>query len=249
MDKEVALLAAIENDDLENVKTLLPSANIATYQFKTPVCACDPIFHDHPPLVSAAAFYGATSILLEMIDMKVNLTQLDGKRRDVAYFAVAGGHTTAVKFLARHGVNFGECCHLAAGMWKPEIVKFLLGELKLDPSVIDAFGYTLLHSAAIGGCADVVTFLLALGVFDVNAIDNDGNTALHLAAQHGNVSIVRVLAEHPDIDLNPVNVKSQSILHFAAEKPNDALLNLILETAGLGPQQRPNWDVFSSFIL
>ena len=240
MSADVALMSAIKNDDLEAIQRAFPDlAGVNNCVFGVSASSGNPVLGDRPPFVCVAAYFGAASILGELISNGVDFSKRDDKRRGVAYFAVVGGRLSIVKMLAEH-VDFGECGNLAAGLENLGILKFLVSECGIDVAGVDALGYTLLHSAAISGSAEIAQYLLDLSVIDVNARDHEGNTPLHLAAQNGNVPVARVLLDHPDIDLNPTNLKAKSVLHLAAQKKNESLISSILASAGIGGEAKPS---------
>ncbi|KAJ3073118.1 hypothetical protein HDU98_002207 [Podochytrium sp. JEL0797] len=72
-----------------------------------------------------------------------------------------------------------------------EIVDFLTGYSQLQPDIVDKFGRTPLHYAALIGASSCTNALLKAGV-DLNRHDKDGNTPLQLS----------LLGEHVDFYLN-----------------------------------------------
>ena len=244
---DAVLMSAIKRDDVEAIqKSFKRIDDVSNYVFEASVSSTNPVLDDHPPLVSVAAFFGASSILLDLLSKGVDISKRDDKHRSLGYFAVAGSRLSIVKLLAESHVDFSECGHLAAGLDNLEILKFLILDLGLDPLTTDAFGCTFLHSAATSGTAAIADFLLSLNVIDVNPRDHEGNTPLHLAAYNGNTPVVNLLLKHPDVDLNPTNNKAKSILHLAAQKKNESLIQSILESAGIGSDAKPT--VSFSFI-
>lgn len=99
----------------------------------------------------------------------------------------------------------------------------------------DAWGWTLLHRAAVVDRPDVVELLLAKGA-NVNAVSHDGWTPLHEAAVFGRCNVARLLIDG-GADLDAVDKTGRSPLHRAAMTANGQVAELLL-VAGADPALR-----------
>jgi ankyrin repeat protein len=73
---------------------------------------------------------------------------------------------------------------------------------------------TVLHWAALGGCAKIVRHLLRHGAEgDIHARDDEGRTPFHYAAEYGHVAAMRILAER-GADINAVDEEGNTALHL-----------------------------------
>ena len=109
-----------------------------------------------------------------------------------------------------------------------EVIETLL-KAGADPYVINYFGWTLLHCAAVNPNPKVVAAALTMNI-DVNAKEKDGGTPLHSAAfSNPNPEVITMLLEAG------ANIKAQSIekktpLHSAAwNNPNPEVITMLLE--------------------
>eukprot|EP01046_Picozoa_sp_COSAG06_P033041 COSAG06_NODE_3345_length_5477_cov_51.455188_2_plen_961_part_00 len=172
----------------------------------------------------------------------------------VLHLAAENGHETVVKKLLAAGADVNTAdskhnrtpLHLAAmgGRKHPgadahvgsgchdAVVEVLLAA-RVDVSMADRYGSTVLRSAA-GTCMDsVVKNLLAAGADAITA-DDDGNTPLHAAAANGRYSVVEMLLA-AGADARAANTNGYTPLHAAAtsreEGGHDAVVEKLL-TAG-----------------
>jgi hypothetical protein len=86
---------------------------------------------------------------------------------------------------------------------------------------------TPLMKAVDRGHTNVVKLLLSRGA-DVNAFDNDGLTALFDASRKGDVELTRLLLNH-GADVNKTDNTGATPLHFAASTGKSAIVRILLE--------------------
>ncbi|KAG8376052.1 hypothetical protein BUALT_Bualt09G0023500 [Buddleja alternifolia] len=92
--------------------------------------------------------------------------------------------------------------HIAAGLYRVEIVKYLLdwsGPGKVELEATNVYGETPLHVAAKNGCSEIVKLLLDYGAY-IEARTNNRMTSLHLAVGYalrsGDNSTVKTLSDY-----------------------------------------------------
>jgi ankyrin repeat protein len=109
--------------------------------------------------------------------------------------------------------------HISAMQGFPEFARLAIdNEADLPnqkvPIATSNYGWTVLHEAALGGCAALVELLCDAG-FDVEAADLRDDTALHIAASEGAHEIVRILVRK-NANVNRRNKVGRTPLHMAA---------------------------------
>ena len=146
---------------------------------------------------------------------------------------------TALTLLCR----FSEITNLS------DAVRFLVADLKLNPTHLNNAGDNALHSLCAnesenGDLVSVARFLIDNGGLDVQAkVKNGKNSALHILCCKKNCSIdlLRVLIEKK-IDLNARNIEGYNALHLVCrhhpEKKNLIDLIRFLVDAGIDAQSR-----------
>ncbi|OHT04360.1 hypothetical protein TRFO_28119 [Tritrichomonas foetus] len=213
------LIDKIKGDKPKYLENHFSKEEITSFTFQKKIFSIDSVLQDNPPILSVAAFYGAQKCLKFLIENGASLAKLDNFKRSVQYFAVAGGYIPIIEILSSYKLEFSDYTHLAAGLGNLAILKYLIHELKCDPTSTDALGNTLLHNVAIGGDSKTAKYLLDNEFIDVNCRDYNiffislmeyhiyvYNTPLHLAVYHGNLNVSKLLLKTPGIDLNPTNV-------------------------------------------
>lgn len=194
------------NDDFDDFVKFIKRNHYNSYRFPSDISNCPPILKDNPPLLSTAAYFGSLQCLNHLLENGADIKNTDTQNRTVAHFAVAGAHVFVIRILCDYGVDFNGTLHLASGMGDICVLKYLINELRLDPSTKDSFSSTLLHSAAMGGDTEIVKYLISLNRIDVNSRDNNGNTPLHLASLHGNLNIVNEFLDASGIEIMLENI-------------------------------------------
>ena len=110
------------------------------------------------------------------------------------HLAAIGGHLEIVKYLMP---IFGDskfdmdnlaqsCLHKAVKEGHPKVVRYLIEEGGLDPSLRDKVGHFKSHAPS---CAGVTNVLL-----------QDDRDCFHLACYHGNLEVVRELVERHKVN-------------------------------------------------
>lgn len=96
------------------------------------------------------------------------------------------------------------------------VVKLLLAQRGIAPTLADCYGETPLHKGARFGRAGIVKMLLARKDIAPNLRDNDHRTPLYLAATCGHLETVRLLLARNDIEIEP---RSRRLGYRAPESP------------------------------
>ena len=246
---ENKLFNIIKDDEIDKFKSLVSEDQFNTFHFNLKDDDAIPdIFKNSPNILHVASYYGSMEILNYLLSKNVDLSQTDSLKRDVSHFAVTGSHLFAIKVLYDHGVDFSHSLVLSAGIGDVYIFKYFVNSLKLDTTIKDSLGSTILHAAALGGNKDLIDFIMSLGTVDINAQDDSGNTPLHIATIYGNVYMVRKLLEVNGINLNEVNNEHKSCLHYAAEKKNPDILQSFLNKIELADNS-PSWDFMTLDLM
>ena len=115
------------------------------------------------------------------------------------------------------------------------IVKLLLEQRDVDPTLSDQQGLTPLVHAAIAGRRDLVRMLLERGDVNPNSPDQCGQTPLSNAAQYGYEGVVELLLGRQDVDPNPSDKCGQTPLSNAARSGHEGVVKLLLERRDLNP--------------
>ncbi|XP_071111392.1 uncharacterized protein [Haliotis cracherodii] len=116
------------------------------------------------------------------------------------YDASIAGNLEEVKRLLSRGVDVN--CRRwwwsvtavmgAARYGHRDVVELLVGE-GADVSLVDVYGYNILHLACRGGDMETVKFVLSLHVVDIDARDNYGQTAADWARLRGHTRVAELL--------------------------------------------------------
>eukprot|EP00040_Diaphanoeca_grandis_P030120 m.177548 g.177548 ORF g.177548 m.177548 type:complete len:426 (+) comp31897_c0_seq1:230-1507(+) len=85
----------------------------------------------------------------------------------------------------------------AAKLGHEDVLFYMLSRSKINTTIVDGLGRTLLYVAVVHKKLDVVNFLLEnVSLFDIDTKADSGNTALHAAVSNQDATIVELLLSH-----------------------------------------------------
>ena len=173
MDEQY-IFNCLKDDNIDEFVKIFPNQINSNFRFSTEISQFSSLFLDSPSLISVAAFYGSLQILNHFIEQKIDLNMKDNLNRGIENFAVAGAHLFAIKILFDNGIDFKYTLHFASGMGDLEVLKFLIEKLNIDPTIIDSYGSTILHSSIMSGDIDIIKYCFSLKRLSINSTDNNG---------------------------------------------------------------------------
>ncbi|XP_046550760.1 ankyrin repeat domain-containing protein 17-like [Haliotis rubra] len=144
------------------------------------------------------------------------------------------GDLSRVKFLLSQGQGNIDCNEWigrtpvmwAAGGGHTEVVELLVGKgAKL--SLVDSFGFNILHSACHGGELEAVKYVLSQTMLDINGRVQCRRTAVMLAAESGHKDVVELLVD-TGADVSLVDETGDNILHCACRGGDVEVVKYIL---------------------
>ncbi|XP_046550762.1 ankyrin repeat domain-containing protein 50-like [Haliotis rubra] len=115
---------------------------------------------------------------------------------------------------------------LAAGGGHTKVMELLVGKgAKL--SLVDSFGFNIIHSACHGGDLEMVKYVLSQTMLDINGGVQCGRTAMMLAAENGHKDVVELLVD-TGADVSLVDETGDNILHCACRGGDVEVVQYIL---------------------
>lgn len=124
-----------------------------------------------PPLVCAAAFYGAVECVKALRACGVDFEAMDDEERTIAQFAAASGNVVLLEYLKGLGVSFTCSVSYAVEFWRNECFTWLHENVYPKMAGIEPEGVsTALHAAARVNNIHAIRVLASAGV-DVLAQD------------------------------------------------------------------------------
>lgn len=151
------------------------------------------------------------------ISRGMSLNDKDDKGNTAFDYAARSGNIEFLKNLLAKGVKYTNSALLMAaagyrgGATGIDTYRYLVEELKINPSAVNAAGETVLHQLVRKPKQEeIIGYFIGKGV-DVNKADKDGNTAFMLAARGRDLALLELLL--PKVkDINAVNAKGESAL-------------------------------------
>jgi len=156
------------------------------------------------------SYMGVAEIAIDMVKMR----KWDLNGRD----SIGG---TPLIWAAKHG-------NLA-------LVKLLLQQAAVDPTLSNRWDQTPLIHATKAGHEDVVKILLGRGDVNPHSSDEAGRTPLSYAAESGLGGVVRVLLEREDVGPDSSDKAGRTPLLYAASSGNEGVVKILLERGGVNP--------------
>lgn len=185
----MAIQNAIDEEDIEKIKTLLDS-NKDRYDLDGLLL----YIIDH---VNELILQSMCQVLLDM-GADVNATDKDGNTALI--LATTRGDEPTVQLLLEKGANvnardkYNSTALIFAAINEHESIVRLLLEKGADVNARGKDGYTALISAAQYGYKSIIQLLLDKGA-DMNATSNDGSTALSIAIRKNYLKIIELLTK------------------------------------------------------
>ena len=199
------LLEAINNNDIEKVRTFLEDPNLKVCEIKDESgytalhCA---VFKNNLEISSLIIDEVKKDLGIGSKKIANYINEKTNEGLTALHYAVINGNIEIVKLLKKLGAkietvtNLGKnVIHIAAEGNQPSMLLYLLLNEALDIYSVDENGSTPLHWACYSGSYESVNYLISLKA-DINVVDKDQFTPLHLAVTTNRVKIVKLLLEN-----------------------------------------------------
>jgi ankyrin repeat protein len=154
------LLRILRRDDSEELARMLPTMCVDLKLDLHWDCLLEMISYS-PPLISAAAFYGAANCFTFLTECHADLKAIDFFRTPVSHFAAAGGSLPILQALLDARQPFAGAAFPAIEHKQLEALKWLLTRKLATPRDLDARGYSLLYVAIENHAVDIVKYIVA----------------------------------------------------------------------------------------
>ncbi|XP_061164475.1 uncharacterized protein LOC133173510 [Saccostrea echinata] len=187
---------------------------------------------------------------LEMCQYLINnhsdlLPDRDVKGWTALHSACMGGNEEILSFLITQGMDINEltkdsknALHIACRYGNYAMCKYLVQNYENLLHGTDKYGYSVLHSAVLGGDVDIVKMLIDNGA-NFRSLTNKGETVLHVCALDGKIQVCRYLIENfPDL-LKAKDQNGFTVLHSVCKGGNLEMISLLI-TKGLNILESTN---------
>ena len=228
----IPVIDAILLDDLSAFVDVITDEELANKRFIIVSQKLPSILNNAPPLLSVAAFFGATEICNYLISMGVKQDVPDEGGLSIAHFAAAGGNLSIFKDFVKtenysdtdDSMNFP--IHYAALMGRTDIVKYIWSKKNDLITVMGNNKKAPIHFACENGHVDVVDFLLSQGVY-VNEPDRMKRTPLIYAAKGGHYALTVFLLDHK-AEVDAKDSTDKSALIYAAQNGYLSIVKVLI---------------------
>ncbi|EAY13631.1 ankyrin repeat protein, putative [Trichomonas vaginalis G3] len=200
MPRAEELLTIIQSDDATKISELVKNANDANEFLEFEDENIPEMLQEHPPIISAAAFYGATNCFNYLFKLGAKLDSLDENEVTILQFAVMGESPDILETIYSNGISFPYIGFFALRKEKFGSFFWLLDHKHAKIDEIDFTKSSYLHVAASLGNVEIFNKIINLHDFDANAKDYMGRTPLHIACGEGHKDIVELLMKNPKVD-------------------------------------------------
>lgn len=148
-------------------------------------------------------------------------------------YAASFGNIELLKSLKNQGVKASDKALVNAAQGTRAITnplavyKYLIDEVKLNPSVVNTNGATALQIIARkNNQKEIIDYLISKGV-DANKTDNEGNNALMVASSGRDIENVKAIAAKTK-NINAVNSNGESALTQAIQNGSTEIVNFLI---------------------
>ena len=234
---------ALDNDGESALHKAALSGSLSLFKYLVNYHHLDP---------SGKSYHGTIPLQYASQSGNVNIVDYLANISDINYQAPSGmtalhyssqcGHYDIVHYLIeKQNINFYICdnnnqnaLHHACYSGNMKLVQYLIA--KVDTSVIDNDGRSILHYAALGiTCSlSLVKILVEKYQLSPHQVDQNGCLPLHYAANLGHTAIVEYFIVDQAMDTSN---DGKSILHHAALGGSLSLVKLLVEKYQLSPHQ------------
>jgi ankyrin repeat protein len=199
MEEFQPLLEIFTKDAAADLTALLPKIP-ATSHFPSDLEVLPEFLSHAPPLISAAAFFGAETCFQTLLDNKADLSAVDLFGTPVSHFAVIGSSLPILTKLVDKRQTFTLSIFPAIEYHQLNSVQWLFDRSLAGRDSIDPRGYSILAVAIENGDIEIVRFLLE------KLEDRIHNTAswapISYAFRLNFLDIAQLLIDNIEIDIN-----------------------------------------------
>lgn len=187
----------------------------------------------HESGLHVAASFGLESLVIELLDKKIDVNSRDSDMNTALHKAVLKSHYLTTRKLIEEGVDIdaqnverNTALYVAVSRSDYPLAELLL-ENKADPNILCDFGWTTIHKAADVGDSSLVELL----------INNHANIfvktkreliALHQAARRGHTDVVRLLLDRGSL-VNATTCDGWTPLDASSSSGKLEVVRLLLE--------------------
>lgn len=223
MDPIFRLIRALEFDDLDQIRELVPS-DVPISQFEN-IDEYSPFF--------VAIECGNVEIMRFLLESNVSTEVVDSRARTPLHLAVSLGNKEIIQTLLDARADINACdvddktpFYRAVSIENKEIVQFL-ADAKADINMPNSCLKSPLLLAAQRGNKEIVKFLLERKMDD-EIFDSDINTSLHVAIFHGHKEIPQLLLE-AQANIETLDSANRTPLCAALLFGQDEIVKVLLE--------------------
>ena len=192
--------------------------------------------------LSAAAFFGHSSLVQQLLELPESFDQVQKDR--ALFWASRRGSTSAAATLLQHGadpnsrvVHVQTPLAVAAQYGYLEVVRVLMEDDRTSVNVKGRYGRTPLSFAAGSGNMDVVRLLLNRDDCTPDDADNDKWTPLFWAVGDNHISVVSELLTSNRCDINHADKTGRTVFSWAAGDGLTEHMRLLLKDPRLEPNK------------
>lgn len=169
-----------------------------------------------------------------LISKGLSLSDKDAEGNNAFDYAARSGNVEHLKNILQKGIQPTESALIIASeggrrSTSPiEVYKYLIEDLKIDPSATSKTGKTALHNIVTKSKQEnIIAYFLGKGV-DINHADKEGNTVFMEAASTKEIEAFQLLLPYVK-DINASNKKGESALVQAVKSSSPEIVQLLIE--------------------
>ena len=209
-----------------------------------------PEFLKHsPPILSAAAYYGARKIFNCLRRKDADITQLDAMSTPLSHFAAFGGNLQILDEIRKYSGSFAGAGFYAVQNKKIKALEWLNNNNFININEKDPRGFNYGLVAALTNNEQIIRYVYEQLKSVPNRSPDDSNLILYLLQNNMDTSAILTIQLVPSIKVNEANQNGETPLSYAKKNNKTEIIKLLEEKTKVEKKETTGSDQSKCCLL